>query len=226
MPHKRSWPLYFVEVQFQRKEKFYANLFAKVFCYLEENDASQEWIAVAIFPGRNEEPRSLGSYEDLLKSRRVKRVYLNELNLPANPPPGLRLLQLVTARMEQTRRLVDSLVASARAAYGDGEIAGRVIELAEELLIRKFSEMDREEVRKMFHLTDLRQTRVWQEAKEEGVAEGIVKGKVEGKAEGKADTQRELVAKWLAKGMSHKRIAELLETPIQEVRRLSKSLSH
>jgi hypothetical protein len=36
-----------VEVQFQRLPKFYANLIAKVFCYLDENDPTQEWVAVA-----------------------------------------------------------------------------------------------------------------------------------------------------------------------------------
>src|SRR4051812_17606341 len=52
LPKKSRLPLYFVEVQFQRVKTFYANLFAKVFCYLEENDPAQEWVAVAIFPTR------------------------------------------------------------------------------------------------------------------------------------------------------------------------------
>ena len=34
-PQEAGLPLYFVEVQFQRSAKFYANLFAKAFCYLE-----------------------------------------------------------------------------------------------------------------------------------------------------------------------------------------------
>src|ERR1700676_5296694 len=55
VPNRATLPLYFVEVQFQRSPKFYANLFAKVFCYLEENDPRQEWVAVAIFPSRKEE---------------------------------------------------------------------------------------------------------------------------------------------------------------------------
>jgi predicted transposase/invertase (TIGR01784 family) len=217
LPKNPSWPLYFVEVQFQRVERFYANLFAKVFCYLEENDPAQDWVAVAIFASRNEEPKSIAAYEDFLGNKRVQRVYLDELCLPADPAPGLGLLQLATAPKEQTRRLVDRLVANARAAHGDGETTRLVIELTEELLIRKFSEMDREEVRKIFYLADLRNTRVWQEAKAEG--------KEEGKEEGKADTQRELVGKWLAKGMSHKQIADLLDRPIREIRRLAKTLA-
>src|SRR5689334_7351571 len=43
VPKSVKFPVYFCEVQFQRSPKFYANLFAKVFCYLEENDPMQEW---------------------------------------------------------------------------------------------------------------------------------------------------------------------------------------
>jgi len=50
VPTRSDWPVYFVEVQFSRKRRFYANLFAKVFSYLEANDPNQEWIAVALSP--------------------------------------------------------------------------------------------------------------------------------------------------------------------------------
>src|SRR5262245_17901700 len=56
IPRRTNLPLYFVEVQFRREQRFYANLFAEVFCYLEENNPSQEWVAVAIFPSRAAEP--------------------------------------------------------------------------------------------------------------------------------------------------------------------------
>src|SRR5271166_5247409 len=78
VPKRATLPLYFVEVQFQRVQTFYANLIAKVFSYLEENDPKQEWVAVAIFRSRKEEPKHLGPYEDLLQSKRVKRIYLDE----------------------------------------------------------------------------------------------------------------------------------------------------
>src|ERR1700730_11631339 len=64
VPKRATLPLYFVEVQFQRLAKFYANLFAKVFCYLEENDPKQEWFAVAIFPSRAEDLQDAGRYGD------------------------------------------------------------------------------------------------------------------------------------------------------------------
>jgi predicted transposase/invertase (TIGR01784 family) len=67
--------------------------------------------------------------------------------------------------------------------------------------------LGREEIRAMFELEDLRKTRVWQEAREEGRKEG----------------REEFIQKLLAKGMSIKKIAVLLDVTVQEVRRLSKN---
>jgi predicted transposase/invertase (TIGR01784 family) len=76
---------------------------------------------------------------------------------------------------------------------------------------RREGKLGREEIRAMFQLEDLRKTRVWQEAQEEG------------RAEGRTERSEELVQKWLAKGMTIKEIAALLGVSVQEVRRLSKN---
>ena len=52
VPARTDLPVYFVEVQFQRKRAFYPNFFAKIFSYLEANEPGQEWMAVALFPNR------------------------------------------------------------------------------------------------------------------------------------------------------------------------------
>jgi predicted transposase/invertase (TIGR01784 family) len=222
LPRKAHLPLYFVEVQFQPLPSFYANLFAKVFCYLEENDPGQDWLAVAVFRSRTVEPKALGPYEALLNSPRVRRIYLDEHPMPADPPVGLGLLQLVTAPVEQARELVRRLVARAGHDIADSVRKARVIELLEELLLRRFAQLTREEIRTMFELTDIRKTRVWQEAVEEGMALGEAKGEAKGKAEGMLLVQQEWVRKWLAKGMTAKEIAALLDITVQQVRRLAK----
>ena len=209
LPNRATLPLYFVEVQFRRVQKFYANLFAKVFCYLEENDSKQDWVAVAIFPSRKEEPKYLGPYEDLLRSHRVHCIYLNELPSLAEQSPGLGILQLVSATPEQAKEILNRLVKKSLSVFGDADLGDSVLQLAEELLIRKYAQLGREEVRKMFHLEDLRKTRVWQEAHEEG----------------KSLANRELAQKLLAKGMSPKQVAELTTLRIDEVKRLAKNRS-
>ena len=222
VPKEAGLPVIFVEVQFQRRPKFYANLFGKVFWYLEENDPGQEWRAVALFESRAVEPAQLGPYEDLLNSPRVKRIYLDELSLPDDPPLGLAILQLVTVVREQVRPLVTRVMQKAERQFRDSEMEKTVIGLVEELLLRRFAELDREEIRIMFQLHDLRESKVWQEAHQTGLTEGIEKGIKTGRAEGKTMAQAEMVRKCLANGMSAKEIAQLLGLPLAQVRRLIK----
>lgn len=69
----------------------------------------------------------------------------------------------------------------------------------------------------MFQLHDLKESRVWQEAHEEGKKEG----KEEGTEAGRMIEKREVVRRMLAKGRSLKEIAEVLGISQAEVRRLS-----
>jgi predicted transposase/invertase (TIGR01784 family) len=223
LPRKSSLPLYFVEIQFRRTARFYANLFAKVFCYLEENDPEQEWVAVAIFGSKNAEPANCAPYDDLLRSRRVKRIYLDTIQISDNPPLGLGMLHLLSAPIVEAPHLVDQFLNKADAELASDEARSRVIELLEELLIRRLPDLSREEIRAMFHLTDLRKTRVWQEAHEEGVQEGIEKGIAEGIEKGIEKEKKEVVKNLLSSGFPVKQIAELVKMPIHEVRRLAKS---
>jgi predicted transposase/invertase (TIGR01784 family) len=216
-PTKPGLPLYFVEVQTYSLATFYANLFAKVFCFLQENDPAQDWAAVAIFSSRGVEPKHRRPYDALLRSDHVHRIYLDELPMSANSPLGLRILQLVSAPEGAMRDLVGELVNRVERRIADSEKQRIVIELVEEILLRRFTQLDREEVRKMFQLHDLRESKVWQEARQTG--------REEGREEGKTDVLRDLVRKWRARGMSAKEIAELMELPIQTIRRLMRSQS-
>jgi predicted transposase/invertase (TIGR01784 family) len=209
VPARTDLPIYSVEVQFQRARAFYANLFAKVFSYLEANDPDQDWIAVAIFANRTLEPKRQPAYEDLLASPRVRRIYLNELSNPGEGPPGLAILQLATIARTETRELVSSLFRRAN-QEPDCERAEVIVRLTEEMLIRRFHELDREEIRRMFKLQDIRKTRVWQEAREEGIEEGVEKA------------NQELVKRLRASGHSLKEIAELSGISMTEVRRLAR----
>ncbi len=204
VPLEDGLPVYFVEVQFQTSAQFYAHLFAEVFFFLHENNPGQDWAAVALFESRRFEPKEIAPYQELLQSERVRRIYLDEYQMPADPPLGLGILQLVSAPEGDVKNLVARLM---QKAARDSESGKKVIELAEELLIRRFSEFNREEIRKMFQLTDIRKTAVWQEACEEG----------------KTLAKQEMVHNCLAKSMSVKEIAELLKIPVKEVRRLAKS---
>jgi predicted transposase/invertase (TIGR01784 family) len=114
----------------------------------------------------------------------------------------------------------------------DSELQPKVVQLIEELLIRRFVRLSREEIRAMFQLHDLRKTKVWQEGSEEGLEkgleqgleQGLEKGLEQGLEQGKIQERRVLVQKCLAKGYSLQQIAELMDLSIDEVRKLKKAL--
>ena len=53
-----------------------------------------------------------------------------------------------------------------------------IIDLLETVLVSKFAQLSREEIQAMFLLSDIKQTRVYQEAKQEGSQEGEQAGEV------------------------------------------------
>ena len=128
---------------------------------------------MAVFASRAEEPKHLTPYEDLLASKRLKRIYLDELRTLRNPPVGLGVLQLVFATVSQAREPTPRLVGRAKKELADGDLQARVVELVEELLIAKFPQFGREEIRMKFKLHDLRESKVWKEAHDECKKEGV-----------------------------------------------------
>ena len=210
IPSKSTLPIYVVEVQFQRNRKFYANLFAKVFSYLEVNDPNQDWRALALFETRKIEPQAQPGYQVLINSEHVHRIYLDKISVSGQATTGIKILQLVTASREATKELVSDLVEQSR-QEGDCERGRVIVELVEELLMRRFTELDREEIRRMFQLHDLKESKVWQEAVQVG------------EERGRERRDRDLVKRLQAKGTSLKEIAELLGIPLAEVRRIARS---
>lgn len=208
VPKSRKLPVYFIEVQFQRSPKIYANLFAKVFCYLEENDPMQEWVAVAIFPTHHEDVKDPGPYADLLKSKRVRRIYLEDFAKVDDPPVGLAVLQLLFSSLKDAQKLAPRIVQKARRET-DADLQAKVVELLERVLLVRFPEFDVEAMRMKFKIHDIKESKVWKEATQEG------------KEEGKIEERESTIRKCLAKGMTEKQISELLDIRIQEVRRLT-----
>ena len=75
--------------------------------------------------------------------------------------------------------------------------------------------MSREEIEAMFELSDLKQTKVYQEAKLEGKIEGKLEGIVEGKLQS--------VPRLLALGLTAEQIAQALGLSVEQVRRVAQN---
>ncbi len=182
VPDSLDKNLWFVEVQFQKRTEFYWEFIGEIFLYLSQYKPEHDWQAVAIFAKRSIETEPPKQFRELFASDRIVRVYLNEL--PQDESVNLGIVRLIVApereAISMAQRLAD------RVGQGDQE---KVIEFIETVLMYKFPKMSREEVEAMFTLGDLKQTRIYQEAKLEGMREGMREGEMRGKQIGEQSGQ-------------------------------------
>ena len=163
-------PIYFVEVQFQPKPDFYWELIAEINIYLNQFKPVQDWQAVALFAKRSLDVGELTAYQqELINSGRIKRIYLDEL------PPGsigMGLIELIVSKEAQAPELVKTLLDRTKTEVENDREKQGIIELLETVLLSKFSQLSRQEIEAMFLVSDIKQTRVYQEAKQEGRQDG------------------------------------------------------
>src|SRR5437660_13280 len=102
-----------LKYSFSGSRRFTPTCSPRYFAIWQENDPTQEWVAVAIFRTRKEEPKHLGPYEDLLQSKHVKRIYLEHYVNSENPPLGLGVLQLLFASQSEAQLITPRIVQKA-----------------------------------------------------------------------------------------------------------------
>ncbi len=116
--------------------------------------------------------KSLTTYQqELINNGRIIRIYLDEL---PSGSIGVGLIQLIIAQESQVPKIVQQLLQRAKTEIPDPLITRGIIDLLETVLVSKFSKLSRQEIQSMFLLSDIKQTRVYQEAKEEGRQEEAV----------------------------------------------------
>jgi predicted transposase/invertase (TIGR01784 family) len=174
MPDREDKPIYFVEVQFQNKPDFYWELIAEISLYLNQYKPVQDWKAVALFAQRRFDVTSLTLYQqELINSGRILPIYLDEMR---SGSIGVGLIQLILAQDVQAPVLVQQLLQRAKTEIADPLVTRDIIDLLETVLVSKFAQLSRKEIQAMFLLSDIKQTRVYQEAKQEGRQEGRQEG--------------------------------------------------
>lgn len=165
-------PTYLWEAQFYPSDKVYANLLSKIGHFLEHDGPAQEWIAVVIYPHRAMEQQNLHPYRCLVNSDQLIRVYLDEL--PPAPPDQFEMgiLELIAAKPEAALEKAKSILPRVRASNRTQKLQRLLIQFVETIILYQFPGWSRKEVEKMLQVTDIRQTRIYQEALEEGRQEG------------------------------------------------------
>lgn len=205
--------IYFAEVQFQKDPEFYWRFLGEIFLYLTQYKPMQDWRAVAIYARRNLEPDVPVQYQEFFANHRVRRVYLDELEEVDNSVE-IGMVQLVVSPEATAVDKARQLLQLSQQELAQEALKLEVVRLIETILVYKFPRLSRQEIEAMFGLSDLKQTKVYQEAKQEGRQEGKEEGRQEGRQEGKLET----VPRLLALGLNVEQIAEALELDVEVVR--------
>jgi len=155
-------PIYFVEVQFQRDEDFYSRFFSEIFLYLRLYASTTPWQAVVLFAKRSIEPTEIEPYRYLLESPLVTRLYLDEL-VDIQTSLGLGIIKLVVEKEKEVPALARNLLSQARSDLPDERLQKNLLDLIQTIISYKLPRLSPQELARMFSISDLKNTRYYQE---------------------------------------------------------------
>jgi predicted transposase/invertase (TIGR01784 family) len=167
--------VWFIEVQMQYDAIFYQRFFAELYLYLDLHPKTVDWQAIVIFPDRSIEPVNRSLYRANLSSDQVHRVYLKDFRDISTESVGIGLMQLIVAdTIDAISKAKELLTKTQPLSKTDAKFSA-IMELIETIVVYKFPSLSREEIENMLGLSELRQTKVYQEALQEGEERGEVR---------------------------------------------------
>ncbi|MBF2058228.1 MAG: Rpn family recombination-promoting nuclease/putative transposase [Cyanobacterium sp. T60_A2020_053] len=202
-------PIYFVEVQFQNDQNLYQRLFTEIFMYLGQYQPPNDFRALVLWANQKLDYPLPKYYESFRQLGKLEIVYLDKLEPEPTDNIGLEIVKLIVAEQEKAKTQVKYLFELTENNIDNTTKRKNTIELVEKILIYKFKQYSREELDKMFTLTDFKKTRFYQETFADGEKQGAMKGKLEGKME--------TIPELLKLGLSREQVASALHLSIDIV---------
>jgi predicted transposase/invertase (TIGR01784 family) len=179
-------PTYFIEVQFQKDNRFFERTISEIFLFLGQSEVISNWQFVIWVAKKNMLPSLPVKYQNI--QPHISIFYLDELDKRENKSLGVRIVDLVVCDPNKASEIVPAIILEAR-NQADISIQRMMLDLIETILSYKFAKLSYQELTAMFGLSELRQTRVFQEAlelaKEQVKQEALQEGKQVGLQEGK-----------------------------------------
>lgn len=163
--------IYFVEVQYRKQDSFYWDLFGEIGLFMSQYQPKQNWRAVAIFAKESFDPGPLVQYQEFFDSGRISIVYLDKLPQSERPSLGLGMIQLVQEPEATAGNKARELAQQTRQQLTSFDAQEKILELIDKILVYKFPQLSRQELERMFTLDELKQTRYFQDVKQEGRVE-------------------------------------------------------
>jgi predicted transposase/invertase (TIGR01784 family) len=173
LPQESDVPgtVFFSEVQIQKDERLYERLFSESMAYFYRNrDYYSDWQAVAIYPSRSMEQKDKHPYRALLGSDQVHRIYLNELGKIEELPLGVAAMVLTVVKESEAPERARMLIGRANQEVASLPLRQGIIEMVSTIISYMFTGLSRREIDAMLG-TKFQDTRVYQEAYEEGQEE-------------------------------------------------------
>ena len=197
-------PFYIVEVQFQPDPTLYYRLFAELFIYLKQYQPPHPWQLVVIYPNRQTERESNIHFQEMLALPKITRIYIDELSASETASLPIKVLKLVIEPDNTAENFAIDLARQAETEISDTTARKNFINLLEIIIVYKLPQKTREEVAAMFSLTDLKQTRFYQDVFAEGQAEA-------------KQREKAAILRMFGLGLATEQIAIFLDLPITEV---------
>jgi predicted transposase/invertase (TIGR01784 family) len=173
LPHEQNLqnPIYFVEVQFQKDQDFYWRFFTENILYLNQYKPNHQWQAVVLWGKRSYESELPLAYQ--IFAPLLQPIYLDEIEQSSDYSLGLGIIQFIVSSAKKASKQIKTLINQTHQKIPDPITQKKVIELIEKIVIYKFPQLSNKELEAMFTLTEWKQTKFYQEAKEEGKLETI-----------------------------------------------------
>jgi predicted transposase/invertase (TIGR01784 family) len=186
---------FYIPLLIHARGLFYQRFFAELYLYLDLHPKTVDWQAIVIFPDRSIEPVNRSLYRANLSSDQVHRVYLENFRDTSTESVGIGLMQLIVAdTIDAIAKAKELLTKTQPLSKTDAKFAA-ILEMIETIVVYKFPSLSREEIENMLGLSELKQTKVYQEALEEGEQIGEQRGRTEGRTE----EARSLILRQLAR---------------------------
>jgi predicted transposase/invertase (TIGR01784 family) len=192
-------PLYFVEAQGYKDEKFYERFFGQIFVYFGQYSPSNtKWYAIVIYDRKSRETPPHPRYQTLVDNH-LHRIYLNEL--PDDGSLATGIAKLFVESPKKTATLAQRLIAQAKEEISDETNQNKVLEFIQSVVVNKFPNVSPEGIKAMLDLTD--------DIENTAYYKSIMK-----------ETKFKVIPTLLRKGCSVEEIAKDLELDVEEVRKV------
>ncbi len=179
-PEASDQTVWFIEVQMQSDPVFYQRFFAEIYFYLNLYPQTADWQAVVIYPTRSIESKNQRLYRANLNSDQVHRVYLEDFSETSTESLGIGLIQLIISDAVDAVSKAKALLAKTQPLSKTDPKFAAIMELIETIVVYKFPLLGREAIENMLGLSELKQTKVYQEALQEGEQIGEQRGEQTG----------------------------------------------